>query len=340
MSCPQTSADSLNAISSPVSESGPTPCEKPDGLTTAPSGPDPAHANLSARQAKALGLMTSGIFGRRSTGSYHSATLTVYLGSKLRARTESIGSTLYAMTWKDRYTPLGRLLPQLVVSVRRTNESDCTGWPTPMAGTPAQKGYNAAGNTDSSRKTVFLSSWPTPTVGNADGSQMAKGASATGRRADGSKATVSLPQVASFAGWPTPNAANADRGGYKDLTAMEKRFFQNRQKNLQETVCFAGWPTPRSSDGEKGSRTMEGCAAEIARKGGLDDLPSMSKWTLSDGPARLTVSGEMLTGSDAGMESGGQLNPAHSRWLMALPPAWDVCAGMVTLSSPRKRKSS
>lgn len=30
------------------------------------------------------------------------------------------------------------------------------GWPTPMAGTPATEGYNEAGNTDSSRKTVAL----------------------------------------------------------------------------------------------------------------------------------------------------------------------------------------
>jgi hypothetical protein len=37
-------------------------------------------------------------------------------------------------------------------------------WPTPMAGTPAQKGYNEAGNTDSSRKTVLLASWMTPTT--------------------------------------------------------------------------------------------------------------------------------------------------------------------------------
>jgi hypothetical protein len=31
-----------------------------------------------------------------------------------------------------------------------------TSWPTPMAGTPAQHGYNEAGSTDSSRQTTFL----------------------------------------------------------------------------------------------------------------------------------------------------------------------------------------
>lgn len=43
------------------------------------------------------------------------------------------------------------------------------GWPTPMAGTPAQNGNNAAGNNDSSRKTVDVvnwspTGWTTPTT--------------------------------------------------------------------------------------------------------------------------------------------------------------------------------
>jgi hypothetical protein len=38
------------------------------------------------------------------------------------------------------------------------------GWPSPMAGTPAQNGNNEAGNNDSSRKTVSLCGWATTTT--------------------------------------------------------------------------------------------------------------------------------------------------------------------------------
>ena len=51
-----------NAISSPVSADGRSPCASPDGQTSGLYGPDPALASLSARQAQEAGLLTSGTY--------------------------------------------------------------------------------------------------------------------------------------------------------------------------------------------------------------------------------------------------------------------------------------
>ena len=50
--------------------------------------------------------------------------------------------------------------------------------------------------------------------------------------------------------------------------------------------------------------------------------------------------GRTVIGSPAETENIGQLNPAHSRWLMGLPPEWDACAPTATPSSRKQRKQS
>jgi hypothetical protein len=92
-------------------------------------------------------------------------------------------------------------------------------------------------------------------------------------------------------------------------------------RNATSVAALGSWPTPTA------------LSPSTSEYNGAGDSCNLRK-------IRLLVSGPMPTGSDATTENSGRLNPAHSRWLMGYPPAWDVCAVTAMPSSRKSRPHS
>jgi hypothetical protein len=106
--------------------------------------------------------------------------------------------------------------------------------------------------------------------------------------------------------------------------------------NLQDFAMLASWITPAAK--EAGGTPEQFLARkEKAKANGSQLGISLTSLSLQ---AQLTESGQNRTGLPAATASGGQLNPAHSRWLMGYPAAWDACAATETPSSRRSPRRS
>ena len=231
---PQSLMDTGDAISSAELRDGQKPCVLPDGQAKEKYGPEAPLASPFQWPGDDLEQATPDIFGQCGGNLSGSAALQRSLESRLRARMDVNGSPEFALIWSHWDMPSGPPICRLRASARRISASGFTGWRTPDANKrgggykdPEKlqaraaaghrinledqailSGWNTPRATDGSNggpnqaggalpADAAKAGWPTPTKANAEGGQMERGCSPTGRRADGSKATVSIRMTAS-----------------------------------------------------------------------------------------------------------------------------------------------
>jgi len=213
-----------------------------------------------------------------------------------------VGSTESDLIWKVKATPLKASIFRLAPSTRRTSDKDFIGWRTPNTRDGMQSGYE-------------------------DMEKLAN-------RWERGKQVQLCDQVkmvtSSVRSTPTVNDAKNTAGPSqfkRNSQALNVQAAGGREAGRVWDRDQAIWPTPRAVDGDKGQRTPDGCKAEIARKGRLDDLPSTA-----------VHSGTTPSGSTDPTEKRGALNPEFVCWLMGFPPEWESCAPTAMPSSRRLRQ--
>lgn len=306
------SRPTINATSSPASAGGPKPSGLPSGAGQ--SGQAHVHASHLASLEPSREPPTSATSGPSSCGSSASAALQLSLESRLRASLDVNGSPEYVLTWKTWDMLSGPPICALRASARRTSDSGSTGWASPKANNNTGAGTRGEGGENLQTQALMVSGYPSPSAGNGNGSQIpTAGTTTTGKRPNGTKATVSLNHVAlQVSGYNSPRATDGSNGGPN----------QGGGALSHDVHQVAGYPTAAARDWKSSASNL---MDENSRP--LNEV------------ARAAFGGE---GSSFHVSTGkrGALNPAFSLWLMGFPIVWALCGALVTLSSRKSRHNS
>jgi hypothetical protein len=139
-------------------------------------------------------------------------------------------------------------------------------------------------------------------------------------------------------GWRSPQNSDGEGG------IMEIRPGCSGRYKLRDEALLAGWPTPVTFDAKESANPHP-----IRRQRLEADRNKTNRFSLNLAQCAITQvafptdSGMeviLLNGSIVAMKSGARLNPAHSRWLQAIPPQWDDYAPTETRSTLERRRSS
>ena len=225
-------------------------------------------------------------------------------------------------------------------SIELTMLVGVAGWPTPHLNSVTGAGSDGRAGGLNIQTAVELSGWTTPQAHDTSGRSLGQ------KAIHGTKhGCACLVRDAALATWNTPRATDGSNGGPNQAGGA-----------LSADAAIAGWPTPTALERNADPETMQkrrdfrkenanqntvpmylNEAAQITTDAEMCE--AMGYPVTLDGPARLLADGTLLTGFSAGMESGGQLNPRFSGWLMGYPPEWCEAAISCQLATPSRKKA-